>query len=184
MPSQASSFFFRKFSVSSSDCSTHFHASPHWALISEGIGISLPGNSDSLAVLSIFMAAVVVENVTTVVITFLRISPLFLPHTQKQDTGKTDIPFLMIFFISCKGSSSYLAWIRESLWMSFRFPSTKRSVLCLRRTSMKPSVWRPAWKNVWLWERRDRTWWSRWLLRIKSILKKIKIMLAFSEKLV
>lgn len=104
-------FFFRKFSVSSSDCSTHFHASPHWALISEGIGISLPGNSDSLAVLSIFMAAVVVENVTTVVITFLRISPLFLPHTQKQDTGKTDIPFLMIFFISCKGSSSYLAWI-------------------------------------------------------------------------
>jgi hypothetical protein len=31
--------------------------------------------------------------------------------TQKQDTGKTDIPFLMIFFISCKGSSSYLAWI-------------------------------------------------------------------------
>ena len=86
-------------------------SSPHWALISEGIGISLPGNSDSLAVLSIFMAAVVVENVTTVVITFLRISPLFLPHTQKQDTGKTDIPFLMIFFISCKGSSSYLAWI-------------------------------------------------------------------------
>ena len=43
--------------------------------------------------------------------TILRISPLFLPHTQKQDTGKTDIPFLMIFFISCKGSSSYLAWI-------------------------------------------------------------------------
>ena len=81
------------------------------ALISEGIGISLPENSDSLAVFSIFMAAVVVENVTTVVITFLRISPLFLPHTQKQDTGKTDIPFLMIFFISCKGSSSYLAWI-------------------------------------------------------------------------
>lgn len=111
MPSQASSFFFRNFSVSSSDCSTHFHASPHWALISEGIGISLPENSDSLAVFYIFMAAVVVENVTTVVITFLRISPLFLPHTQKQDTGKTDIPFLMIFFISCKGSSSYLAWI-------------------------------------------------------------------------
>ena len=35
---------------------------------------------------------------------------------------------------------SFSVWIRESLWMSFRFPSTKRSVLCLRRTSMKPSV--------------------------------------------
>mgnify|MGYP007071182200 CR=1 FL=1 len=110
MPSQASSFFFRNFSVSSSDCSTHFHASPHWALISEGIGISLPEIQIPWPFFH-FMAAVVVENVTTVVITFLRISPLFLPHTQKQDTGKTDIPFLIIFFISCKGSSSYLAWI-------------------------------------------------------------------------
>ena len=103
-------FFFRNFSVSSSDCSTHFHASPHWALISEGIGISLPGNSDSLAIFSIFMAAVVVENVTTVVITFLRISPLFLPHTQKQDTGKPDIPFLLIFYLY-EELPDYFAWI-------------------------------------------------------------------------
>ena len=57
MPSQVNSFSFRKTSASSSDCSTHLQASPHWALISDGIGISLPGNSASFAVFSIFMAA-------------------------------------------------------------------------------------------------------------------------------
>ena len=90
MPSQASSFSFRKTSASSSDCSTHFQASPHWALISDGIGISLPGNSASFAVFSIFMAAVVVENVTTVVITFLRMSFCSF-HTRKNRTPENPI---------------------------------------------------------------------------------------------
>ena len=103
-------FFSGNFSVSSSDCSTHFHASPHWALISEGIGISLPGNSDSLAVLSIFMAAWLwkCHNCSN----YFSAHISFVPSTYaKTGHRKTDIPFLMIFFISCKGSSSYLAWI-------------------------------------------------------------------------
>ena len=63
---------------------------PHWALISDGIGISLPGNSASFAVFSIFMAAVVVENVTTVVITFLRMSFCSF-HTRKNRTPENPI---------------------------------------------------------------------------------------------
>ena len=64
------------------------------------------------------MAAVVVENVTTVVITFFTHVFLFLPHTQKQDTGKPDIPFLLIF-ISMKNYQiilpGYILWLSESL---------------------------------------------------------------------
>ena len=110
MPSQVNSFFFRKTSASSSDCSTHFQASPHWALISDGIGISLPGNPASFAVFSIFMAAVVVENVTTVVITFLRMS-LFVPSTHaKTGHRKTRYPVSADFYLY-EELPDYFAWI-------------------------------------------------------------------------
>ena len=35
---------------------------------------------------------------------------LFLPHTQKQDTGKPDIPFLLIFYLY-EELPDYFAWI-------------------------------------------------------------------------
>ena len=110
MPSQASSFSFRKTSASSSDCSTHFQASPHWALISDGIGISLPGNSASFAVFFHLHGSCGRRKRDNCGDHFFTHVFLFLPHTQKQDTGKPDIPFLLIFYLY-EELPDYFAWI-------------------------------------------------------------------------
>ena len=63
-----------------------------------------------------------------------------LQTPQMQQTIWLTTVYRSVMLTASSEDWSFSVWIRESLWMSFRFPSTKRSVLCLRRTSMKPSV--------------------------------------------
>ena len=63
-----------------------------------------------------------------------------LQTPQTQQTIWLTTVYRSVMLTASSEDWSFSVWIRESLWMSFRFPSTKRSVLCLRRTSMKPSV--------------------------------------------
>ena len=63
-----------------------------------------------------------------------------LQTPQTQQTIWLTTVYRSVMLTASSEDWSFSVWIRESLWMSFRFPSTKKSVLCLRRIFMRPSV--------------------------------------------